>query len=121
MSQISCGKSTTKKRRARRKNRRNLRALRFFVVDFHYSQNPEQPCKSCLFSFRAARLMRERHGLTGQLFHLREIARREQFGLDHPAPATSNHLWKSQVMADVFRIYPAGGDEPDVFVRRADR
>src|SRR2546422_7124340 len=31
----SCGKSTTKKRRARRKKRKNLRALRFFVVDFH--------------------------------------------------------------------------------------
>src|SRR5262245_12620047 len=28
-------KSTTKKRRARRKGRKNLRALRFFVVDFH--------------------------------------------------------------------------------------
>jgi hypothetical protein len=28
-------KSTTKKRRARRKNQKNLRALRFFVVDFY--------------------------------------------------------------------------------------
>src|SRR5262245_9112042 len=31
----SCGKSTTKKRRTRRKNRKYLRALRFFVIDFH--------------------------------------------------------------------------------------
>jgi hypothetical protein len=29
-------KSTTKKRRKRRKNQKNLRALRFFVVDFHF-------------------------------------------------------------------------------------
>src|SRR5215470_1765000 len=34
---FSSGKSTTKKRRGRRKNKRNLRFLRFFVVDFHLS------------------------------------------------------------------------------------
>src|SRR5262245_7193076 len=49
VSSVTTGKSTTKKRRARRKNRGNLRVLRFFVVAFHFSRfslPPVQPAKS---------------------------------------------------------------------------
>src|SRR5215510_6486155 len=49
-------KVTTKKRRARRKNRRNLRALRFFVVDFH--------------SFRASRRGITKHSSTRRYFEI---------------------------------------------------